>query len=65
MSIRAVVTRGYGNGTFNGTIGEVVTQGYSIAIPTFGSFIGTTEIVRQFIGTTEILKEYIGTTRIF
>ena len=28
MSIRHVVTRGYGNGTFNGTIADVVTRGY-------------------------------------
>lgn len=30
MSIRLVVTRGYGNGTFNGTIKDVVTRGYTI-----------------------------------
>lgn len=28
MAIRTVVTRGYGNGTFNGTIPLVVTRGY-------------------------------------
>jgi len=28
MAIRTVITRGYGNGTFNGTIGLVVTRGY-------------------------------------
>ncbi len=28
MAIRTVVTRGYGNGTFNGTIGLVVLRGY-------------------------------------
>ncbi|GAG43867.1 unnamed protein product, partial [marine sediment metagenome] len=28
MAIRHVVTRGYGNGTFNGTIAEVVARGY-------------------------------------
>ncbi len=35
MAIKTVVTRGYGNGTFNGTIALVVTRGYSIgaAIP--------------------------------
>ena len=31
MAIRTVVTRGYGNGTFNGTIPLVVTRGYAIA----------------------------------
>ena len=30
MAIRTVITRGYGNGTFNGTIGLVTTRGYSI-----------------------------------
>lgn len=28
MAIRTVVTRGYGNGTFNGTIALVVLRGY-------------------------------------
>lgn len=31
MAIRTVVTRGYGNGTFDGTIGLVVVRGYSAA----------------------------------
>lgn len=30
MAIRTIITRGYGNGTFNGTIGLVVTRGYTI-----------------------------------
>lgn len=30
MAIRLVVTRGYGNGTFNGTIKDVVLRGYTI-----------------------------------
>lgn len=30
MSIRMVVTSGYGNGTFNGTIKDVTLRGYSI-----------------------------------
>lgn len=30
MAIRTVVTRGYGNGTFTGTIALVVTRGYAI-----------------------------------
>lgn len=33
MAIRTVVTRGYGNGTFNGTIALVVTSGYAIGVP--------------------------------
>ena len=31
MAIRTVVTRGFGNGTFSGTIALVVTRGYAIA----------------------------------
>lgn len=31
MAIRTVITRGYGNGTFNGTIGLVVLRGYIAA----------------------------------
>ena len=30
MAIRTLFTRGYGNGTFNGTIAFVVTKGYAI-----------------------------------
>lgn len=30
MAIRTVVTGGFGNGTFNGTIALVVTAGYAI-----------------------------------
>lgn len=30
MSIKLVVTRGYGNGTFSGTIKDVTLRGYSI-----------------------------------
>ena len=33
MAIRTVVTRGYGNGTYNGTIPLVVTRGYGIGEP--------------------------------
>ena len=30
MAIRTVVTAGFGNGTFNGTITDVVLRGYTI-----------------------------------
>ena len=30
MAIRDVVTAGYGNGTFNGTVALVVTRGYAV-----------------------------------
>lgn len=32
MAIRTVVTRGFGNGTFNGTIPLVVLRGYAPAV---------------------------------
>jgi len=31
MSIRLIITRGYGNGTFSGTIKDLVTRGYGIS----------------------------------
>lgn len=40
MAIRTVVTRGYGNSTFNGTIALVVPRGYkagAVVPPTAGS----------------------------
>ena len=33
MSIRTVVTRGYGNGTYSGIKGEVTTRGYTQGLP--------------------------------
>lgn len=38
MAIKTVVTRGYGNGTYNGTIPLVVTRGY---LPGGGDSSGT------------------------
>ena len=32
MSIPLIITRGFGNGTFNGTIKDVVTAGYTIGV---------------------------------
>ncbi len=32
MAIRSILLRGYGNGTFNGTISLVVTRGYAIGV---------------------------------
>ena len=32
MAIRTVITRGFGNGTFNGTVPLVVTRGYAIGV---------------------------------
>ena len=38
MAIRTVVTRGYGNGVFNGTVANVVLRGYSIGDGALGSW---------------------------
>ena len=40
MAIRTVITRGYGNGTFNGTIPLVVTRGYAIGASVVPSTAG-------------------------
>jgi len=34
MAVRTLVTFGYGNGTFNGTIPLAVTDGYAIGVDT-------------------------------
>lgn len=31
MSIRLIITRGYGNGTFSGTIKDLITRGFGIS----------------------------------
>lgn len=36
MAIRLVVTRGYGNGTFDGTIADAVRRGYGGAAASTG-----------------------------
>ena len=63
MAIRTVITRGYGNGTFDGTIALVVTRGYAIGaaivvvepavevVPTFAAPIPFTQI-RIFVRLT-------------
>lgn len=41
MAIRVVVTRGFGNGTFNGTIADVARRGYTsaaVVVPTTPGF---------------------------
>lgn len=53
MAIRTVVTRGFGNGTFSGTIALVVTRGYSIGVPSLGPggtgvpTVGRTVLIRS------------------
>lgn len=46
MAIRTVVTRGYGNGTFNGTIALVVLRGYVAGV-------GITRPIKSFISKEE------------
>lgn len=39
MAIRTLVTRGFGNGTFNGTVADVVRRGYIagvVVVPNYG-----------------------------
>ena len=52
MAIRTVVTRGYGNGTFNGTIPLVVLRGYAIGVVTVGDVL--TAFARDFALQTSI-----------
>ncbi len=52
MAIRTVITRGYGNGTFNGTIPLVVTRGYAI-----GAIVELTIILANIAGVD--FKEFL------
>lgn len=56
MSIALIITRGYGNGTFTGTIKDVVTRGYSIAAITTPSH---TVGVKSRIYATKGLKSEV------
>ena len=63
MAIRTVVTRGYGNGTFNGTIPLVVTRGYSIgAAVVITGIVDLTTRARDFSLTTRA-RDFSLTTR--
>lgn len=50
MAIRTVVTRGYGNGTFNGTIKEVILKGYSVS-PLVGFVAAWARHANRLIGS--------------
>ena len=39
MAIRTVVTSGFGNGTFNGTVALVVVRGYAAAVVAAGRIL--------------------------
>jgi hypothetical protein len=55
MAIRTIVTRGYGNGTFNGTIPLVVLRGYIAGAA--GPILGT---AKHNQGTLVGLKHMMG-----
>jgi hypothetical protein len=63
VAIRTVITRGYGNGTFNGTVGLVVTRGYTSKalaavtpkpISLEGVYMPTVELEGQHRATVEL-----------
>ena len=61
MAIRSVVCRGYGNGTFTGTIPFVVTAGYAIGaaivedvIQTLANVLTAARIAPDLVGATVI-----------
>lgn len=56
MAIRSIVTRGFGNGTFNGTIKDVVLRGYSIgeAAEVVGPMDAIIEVHKRFNADIEI-----------
>jgi len=60
MSIRTIITRGYGNGTFSGAIADVVTRGYidaaAISAAVSGSLVGSVDedLIRDTGGTIVI-----------
>ena len=62
MGIRDIVTRGFGNGTFNGTIALVVTRGYSIGeAPPPLSYTGTLDAFSTRGGTLDAFSTRGGT----
>ena len=61
MSIRLLVTRGYGNGTFDGTISQVVTRGYAESVA--GTVTGSGDLeslLAELDGTGERVLTAIG-----
>lgn len=57
MAIRTVVTRGFGNGTFNGTIPLVVTRGYAIGEAASPS--GPACITAVYLATAGVSSAYL------
>lgn len=58
MAIRTVVTRGYGNGTFNGTIPLVVLRGYAGGVPVFSGTIPDITLPQSTTTTDYDLSTY-------
>lgn len=56
MAIRTVVTKGFGNGTFNGTIGLVVTSGYGV-----GTAVTGPDVVCVHLGLMDALDTVVST----
>ena len=62
MSIALVVTRGYGNGTFTGTVADVVTRGYTIGIiPTYAQTRNTGMVCREDYTASPMAEKYAAT----
>ena len=58
MAIATVVTRGYGNGTFSGTIALIITRGYTIgAAVVFDTDPDRTVTIFAESRTTVIIEE--------
>lgn len=55
MAIRTIVTRGFGNGTFNGTITDVTLKGYSIG-EALSNFLGSGLLMYSKDGNYYILN---------
>lgn len=60
MAIRSLVTRGYGNGTFSGSVAGVVTRGYILGVPSFIAAIGRLTLHASLIGDGNRLLEVSG-----
>ena len=56
MAIRTVVTRGFGNGTFNGTIALVVVRGYVSSAAAVG---GEWEMIPPWLKRWRIATKYV------
>ncbi len=65
MAIRSVVTRGYGNGTFNGTIALAVLRGYAAGAPVFTGTIPDISVTENTGTYTYDLSTYFAGATIY